>query len=124
MLIFAGPDKIIAHYLDISHSQNNRCTFQPRKISWYHMSRTFSVQPSAYTFTTSPISITLFISDIFYQSQFLVLFLKVLVKKTSDHNSLSSCGASGTAVAQWLRCCATNRKVAGSIPDGVIGIFH
>jgi len=30
----------------------------------------------------------------------------------------------GTAVAQWLRCCATNWKVAGSIPDGVIGIFH
>ena len=30
----------------------------------------------------------------------------------------------GTAVAQWLRCCAKNRKVAGSIPDGVIGIFH
>ena len=30
----------------------------------------------------------------------------------------------GTAVAQWLRCCATNRKVAGSIPAGVIGISH
>ena len=30
----------------------------------------------------------------------------------------------GTAVAQWLRCCATNRKVAGSIPSGVTGIFH
>ena len=30
----------------------------------------------------------------------------------------------GTAVAQWLRHCATNWKVAGSIPDGVIGIFH
>ena len=30
----------------------------------------------------------------------------------------------GTAVAQWLRCCATNRKVASSIPDGFIGIFH
>jgi len=30
---------------------------------------------------------------------------------------------SGTAVAQWLRCCATNRKVAGSIPDGVSGFF-
>jgi len=28
----------------------------------------------------------------------------------------------GTAVAQWLRCCVTNRKVAGSIPDGVIHI--
>jgi len=27
------------------------------------------------------------------------------------------------AVAQWLRCCATNWKVTGSIPAGV-GIFH
>jgi len=29
----------------------------------------------------------------------------------------------GNAVAQWLRCCATNWKVAGSIPAGVIGFF-
>jgi len=29
----------------------------------------------------------------------------------------------GTAVAQWLRCCATNGKVAGSIPSGVSGFF-
>jgi len=29
----------------------------------------------------------------------------------------------GTAVAQWLRCCATNRKIAGSIPAGVNGFF-
>jgi len=28
----------------------------------------------------------------------------------------------GTALAQWLRCCATNRQVAGSIPAGVTGI--
>ena len=28
-----------------------------------------------------------------------------------------------SAVAQWLRCCATNRKVAGSIPTGVSGFF-
>jgi hypothetical protein len=28
------------------------------------------------------------------------------------------------AVAQWVRHCATNRKVAGSIPDCVIGIFY
>ena len=27
------------------------------------------------------------------------------------------------AVAQWLRCCATNRKVPGSIPVGVSGVF-
>ena len=24
----------------------------------------------------------------------------------------------------WLRHCATSRKVAGSIPDCIIGIFH
>jgi hypothetical protein len=30
----------------------------------------------------------------------------------------------GHAVAQWLRHCATNWKFAGSIPDGVTGIFH
>ena len=29
----------------------------------------------------------------------------------------------GTAIAQWLRCCATNRKVAGSIPAGINGFF-
>ena len=29
----------------------------------------------------------------------------------------------GDTVAQWLRCCATNRKVAGSIPAGVSGFF-
>jgi len=29
----------------------------------------------------------------------------------------------GTAVAQWLRCCATNRKVASSIPAGISGFF-
>jgi hypothetical protein len=27
-------------------------------------------------------------------------------------------------MARWLRYCTTNRKVAGSIPDGVIGIFR
>ena len=31
--------------------------------------------------------------------------------------------SAGTAVAQWLRCCATNRKVAGSIPAGVSRFF-
>jgi membrane-bound lytic murein transglycosylase B len=29
----------------------------------------------------------------------------------------------GTAAAQWLRYCATNQKVAGSIPDGVMEFF-
>ena len=30
----------------------------------------------------------------------------------------------GRTVAEWLRHYAPNRKVAGSIPDGVIGIFQ
>ena len=29
----------------------------------------------------------------------------------------------GAAVAQWIGCCTTNRKVAGSIPGGVSGFF-
>ena len=29
----------------------------------------------------------------------------------------------GIPVAQWLRCCVTNWKVAGSIPAGVSGFF-
>jgi hypothetical protein len=29
----------------------------------------------------------------------------------------------GTSVAEWLRYCATNQKVAGSIPDGVMEFF-
>ena len=30
----------------------------------------------------------------------------------------------GTRWRSWLRHCATSWKVAGSIPDDVIGIFH
>ena len=30
----------------------------------------------------------------------------------------------GTRWRSWFRHCATSRKVAGLIPDGVIGIFH
>ena len=30
----------------------------------------------------------------------------------------------GTRWRSWLSHCATSRKVSGSIPDGVIGIFH
>jgi len=34
-----------------------------------------------------------------------------------------SCSYLGTTVAQWLRCYATNRWVAGSTPAGVSGFF-
>ena len=35
---------------------------------------------------------------------------------------IALCG--DTRWCTWLRHCATSRKVAGSIPDGVTGIFH
>jgi len=45
----------------------------------------------------------------------------VVVMKSGNLNFLEPSGP--LAVAQWLRCCATNRKVAGSIPGGVSGFF-
>jgi hypothetical protein len=33
-------------------------------------------------------------------------------------------GPPSQILAQWLRHCAANQKVAGSIPDDVIGISH
>ena len=58
----------------------------------------------------------------------LMLFVELLAVCSENHserkkNTLVTVNQ-GTAVAQWLRCCATNRKVAGSMPGGVIGIFH
>ena len=48
--------------------------------------------------------------------------------ETSEHifgtNDLEDYVMSTAKKLQWIRCCATNRKVAGSIPAGVIGIFH
>ena len=38
--------------------------------------------------------------------------------------SASPYSVRGTRWRCWLRHCATSRKVAGSIPDGVTGIFH
>ena len=35
----------------------------------------------------------------------------------------SNTRSGGTRWCSWLRQCATSQKVAGSIPDGVIGIF-
>jgi len=37
---------------------------------------------------------------------------------------LRYCHVGDRSSTLWLRCCATNRTVAGSIPGDVIGIFH
>jgi len=43
-----------------------------------------------------------------------------VVTKSGNLNFLKPSGPQ----AKWLRCCATNRKVDGSILAGVSGIFH
>ena len=43
---------------------------------------------------------------------------------TEPWNWKINCIYVGTRWRSWLRHCATIRKVAGSIPDGVIGVFH
>jgi len=60
------------------------------------------------------------------QSQFNPLINMSLSTKHSNSKveiSFRYFNIAGTAVAQCLRCCTTNRKVAGSISAGVNGLF-
>jgi hypothetical protein len=52
--------------------------------------------------------------------------LLMLLHGNSGYTNASQCYGIRTlrsAVAQWLKYCATNWKVTGSMPDGVIGVF-
>jgi len=44
--------------------------------------------------------------------------------KHGGGQGLYSYPAIQTQWCSWLRHCTTHQKVVGSIPDGVIGIFH
>jgi len=46
-----------------------------------------------------------------------------LLDKGKENNWWDWWDTAGTAVAQWLRRCATNRMVDGSIPAGISGFF-
>jgi len=50
-----------------------------------------------------------------------VQLLFVMYEPSEFQGRTLNCG--GIAVAQWLRYCATDRKVAGSIPAGVNGFL-
>jgi hypothetical protein len=51
--------------------------------------------------------------------------LKVLSEEPKGRDTSEDlCLYGGTGWRSWLWHCATGRKVAGSIPDGVMGIFH
>jgi hypothetical protein len=50
--------------------------------------------------------------------------LEIIDRNPKDLTDLCTVHSSGgTGWRSWLRHCATSRKVAVSIPDGVIGIF-
>ena len=78
-----------------------------------------------FLYLTEKIYILLF----FYQEGFcsMELVIHSFIHSVSHIASIGMCSNNTstsnnkTASAQ---CCATNRKVAGSIPDGVTGIFH
>ena len=65
---------------------------------------------------------TTFVIGIDDEIRILPFFIKI-INKCSFAYFCYHIFEKGTAVAQWLRCCATNRKVAGSIPAGVSGFF-
>jgi len=101
-----------------------RCTLRSALPRTYH---SFNIKKSAFF----PRSVLCFISRVWELRA--VVYLKLLTVVVKNQCTFCAIGNEflniievtfGTAVAQWLRCCATNRKVAGSIPDGVIGIFH
>jgi len=52
-----------------------------------------------------------------------MLFINHTLKFKYQGSCLNFSYLSWTAVAQWLRCCVTNRKDAGSIPAGVSEFF-
>ena len=54
----------------------------------------------------------------------MVYTLHIDADSVSIFRESMSVAAGGTRWRSWLRHCATSQKVAGSIPDGVIGIFH
>jgi len=51
----------------------------------------------------------------------IIVHLLVIVQNNKKIKKSTFCR--WTAVAQWLRCCSTNRKVAGSTPASVIGFL-
>ena len=44
--------------------------------------------------------------------------------RRGKRNNIFYCRLLGTWWRSWVRHCASSRKVAGSISDGIIGIFH
>ena len=96
----------------------SRCTHNPKAASYPYIRIIFS---HLFTYSTGKFR---WYSELIKQGQELnaaelclqVMLVSLTLWKRTDYEL-------GTAVAQWLRCCATIRNVAGSIPAGVSGFF-
>ena len=89
------------------------------QLVWPHQSE-YMVYIFCLSFFSRPICHNLPFS--FYHYYYFLCRIFTIIPETNHFPTVHN--VAGTAVAQWLRYCATNRKVAGSIPEGVIGIFH
>jgi hypothetical protein len=65
-----------------------------------------------------------FVWSFCFNSSLIVCFHWFAVFVMLHHYSISTLLSRDTRWRSWLRHCATSRKVACSIPDGVTGIFH
>ena len=75
-------------------------------------------------FVKQQVSLGLFLRGFLVSIEGLIVITKLLVHTYFYDLLPTHLLLWGTAVARWLSCCAINRKVVGSIPDGDIGIFH
>jgi hypothetical protein len=122
----------------LSHSVSNIMFFRPIILCPLNcVLETFEVtEGTHFGQSCSKRSVQLYLTTRRHTAQIAIFFPGLFVNKYSDplDNQRIDRGDQGlpfimyvtlgTAVAQWLRYCATNQKVAGSIPNGVIGIFH
>jgi len=67
---------------------------------------------------------TIYISKVKYIYIYIYLFIYLLIYLPNYLFLLLTDTKGATQWRSSLRHCATSRKVVGSIPDGVIGIFH
>ena len=63
------------------------------------------------------------ISAVNHSVGFLLYTYTMMHGQTYIKISIGNVYICGTAIAQWIRCCAPNRKLAGSIPAVVSGFF-
>jgi hypothetical protein len=113
-----GNSTCISRFLNIVFyilSTGMRFALMQVKTGLCHILSRFEVAPCKHT----PVSITFNTKSILLQMHGEI---RLLFNRMHFWNNVYI--YMGATVAQYLRCCATKRKVAVSIPDGVIGNFY